>query len=275
MGENSLKVLALGILVTAAILLASLGLSGLASAQEATLSMSSAAAERGGDPAVVLLEATGVGEPGLGGWVVDVSYDPTVVSVADCRLGVVGLAACNEEFGENTVRFAGAVAVGLVGDTVLGELDLECEQEFGSTSLEVTVFEFHDGTIGDPQPIDVSFVNGRVDCAPLPTPTPFPTPMPLGPCTCAAPPTCDDFDFQEDAQAAYDALRDIEAEGARVLDEDGDGIACEMLPKRQLPETGTGPDASPSSVVAWLIVGLAAIGVAGVVGTSFVLRLRR
>lgn len=279
-GENDLKIARLGILATAAILLASLGSSGLASAQEATLSMSSAAAERGGDPAVVLLEATGVGEPGLGGWVVDVSYDPAVVSVADCRGIALPASACNEEFGESTVRFAGAVAVGLVGETVLGQLELDCEQEFGSTSLDITIFEFHDGTIGDPQPIDVSLVSGRIDCAPLPT-TPKPTPTPPlictcnGVCGCVPAPTCDDFDFQEDAQAAYDARRFSLPDIAAILDEDGDGIACEMLPRRQLPETGTGLDASPSRVAAWLIVGLAAAGLAGVLATSFVLRLRR
>ena len=111
-------------------------------------------------------------------------------------------------------------------------------------------------------------MNGQIDCAPLPT-TPPPTPTPPlictcnGVCGCVPAPTCDDFDFQEDAQAAYDARRFSLPDIAAILDEDGDGIACEMLPRRQLPPTGTGPDGSPPSVVAWLIVGLTAIGLAG------------
>lgn len=37
--------------------------------------------------------------------------------------------------------------------------------------------------------------------------------------------TCADFQFQQDAQAAYN-------NGARQLDGDNDGIACENLPRR-------------------------------------------
>jgi photosystem II stability/assembly factor-like uncharacterized protein len=46
--------------------------------------------------------------------------------------------------------------------------------------------------------------------------------------------TCNDFAYQEDAQAFF---RRFPAEGAR-LDRDGDGIACEQLPRRPTVEAG-------------------------------------
>jgi hypothetical protein len=51
---------------------------------------------------------------------------------------------------------------------------------------------------------------------------------------------CSDFQFQEDAQAAF-------RNGERQLDGDDDGIACESLPRR--PTSPTGPSAPTAPVI--------------------------
>ncbi len=54
---------------------------------------------------------------------------------------------------------------------------------------------------------------------------------------------CTDFDFQEDAQAVYDA----DSTDPNGLDGDNDGIACEELPSRGTGQTTTSSSSTSSS----------------------------
>lgn len=105
---------------------------------------------------------------------------------------------------------------------------------------------------------------------------------------------CDDFTYQEQAQAVYDA----DPSDPNGLDGDNDGIACEDLPSQGgtaptavptsgsaptaaatqapgagLPSTGSGP-ASGSGGDEWLVIGLAAMGLA-VAASGAALRMGR
>lgn len=80
---------------------------------------------------------------------------------------------------------------------------------------------------------------------------------------------CDDFTYQEEAQAVYDA----DTSDPNGLDGDNDGIACEALPSQPangdgdgggaddaaLPSTGQGPSATTGTPATW-VFGLAALG---------------
>ncbi len=80
-----------------------------------------------GSQAVLSVNALNVGPPGLGAWQIDVVYDPSVVVVAGCTAEQSGV--CNTDFASNTIRFTGASATGLVGDTTLAEIDFSCVAE--------------------------------------------------------------------------------------------------------------------------------------------------
>jgi hypothetical protein len=81
------------------------------------------------------------------------------------------------------VRFTGASASGLVGDTTLGSVTFQCAESQGSSVLNLTPQVFADATPGDPHPIYVTIQNGSIACVggtstPTPTDTPTPTPTP-------------------------------------------------------------------------------------------------
>lgn len=127
----------------------------------------------------IALRAMSVGEPGLGAWTVDVSYNPEIVNVTDCD--PEGGGVCNPGFGEHTVRTSGTNVNGLVGDSTLATLVVQCKTP-GSSELNVTLSVFADATIGGPLPIDAAALNGKVTCLAegVPTPTPKPVEPPLG-----------------------------------------------------------------------------------------------
>ena len=130
-----------------------------------------------GEEVTVDLGAHDVTDPGLGAWTVDIDYDGSVVSVADCSPQQGGV--CNPEFGDETIRVTGASASGLDGDTVLASITFECGDAEGSSALTLTVGVFADATIGDPQPIDASVSDGTITCEEVP-PTATPTVGGLG-----------------------------------------------------------------------------------------------
>jgi hypothetical protein len=113
--------------------------------------------------------------PGLGAWTIDITYDPSVITITDCE-GDNG-SVCNAEYAANQIRVTGAAATGLEGLSILASVEFDCEVE-GTSPLTVTLTGFHDATIGDPQPIDPATVNdGSVECAEeAATPTPGPEP---------------------------------------------------------------------------------------------------
>ena len=162
--------------------------------------------------ASVDVSALNVGAPGLGAWSVDILYDSAVISAESCIAGQGGV--CNPDFADGIVRFTGASAGGLEGDSVLAGITFACLAE-GVSGITVVVDVLADATIGDPQPLTPKIQNGTFACiAGGPPPTPHEP--------------CSKFTYQEDAQAALDS----DPSDPAGLDEDGDGFACEDLPKR-------------------------------------------
>ena len=131
----------------------------LVSAQASTVSVGSASLDTG-KQASVDVQASGIPAPGLGGWTVDVTYDPAMVTVAGCS-SAGGL--CNPEFAPNMVRVAGFEANGLVGDAMLATIDIECAST-GSSPLSLNVVDFLDATPGAPAQIQAAVENGSVTC---------------------------------------------------------------------------------------------------------------
>jgi len=122
-----------------------------------------------------------VGSPGLGAWTVDISYDSSVVTVADCEPEEGGV--CNPEFAPDTIRITGASASGLEGETLLGTLTFDCADAEDTTDLTMSLDVFADSTIGDPQPIEPADVNDGSFACEVPvaaTNTPLPVPGPVG-----------------------------------------------------------------------------------------------
>jgi hypothetical protein len=104
-------------------------------------------------------------DPGLGAWTVDITFDPAIVSIADCNVDTNdGTNVCNPAFEEDTVRIAGAVAEGLTGEIVLGALTLQCEAA-GESPLEITLDVLADGTLGAPTERPANAVDGSVTCS--------------------------------------------------------------------------------------------------------------
>ena len=141
---------------------------------------------------------------------------------------------CNAAFADNLVRVTGASASGHDEETVLATITFECKAE-GTSSLEPIISVFADATIGDPQDIDpLTVTSGEFACKEAPEPTDEPDPT--------------------------------------EVDE-----ATEAPPQPTgLPPTGQGfgQGSGGSSATSWLIVALAAAGLAGIGGFG-ALRLRR
>ena len=134
-----------------------------AAAQEETIAIGSATIAVGGDGSVELAAAN-IGEPGLAAWSIDVFYDPDVVVAVECapKNGSV----CNPNYAANTVRVTGASAAGFQGDTPLALLTFKCLAR-GTTALTIGSLTFADNTLGDPQPIEATIVNGSIHCEAL------------------------------------------------------------------------------------------------------------
>ncbi|MBI4491551.1 MAG: SBBP repeat-containing protein [Chloroflexi bacterium] len=78
----------------------------------------------------------------LGSWTVDVTYNPTVVSIAGCSETV---STCNTSFSPNTARVVGAAATGLTGTQALASLTFRGVGTAGAASaLTVAVRDFND-----------------------------------------------------------------------------------------------------------------------------------
>jgi hypothetical protein len=125
------------------------------------LSIGSATAAPGDSASVDLV--SDVGDPGLGAWTVDISYDADVVSVSECSPEEGGV--CNPEFDSDTVRITGASATGLEGETVLGTITFDCADEEGESDLTLAVEVFADATVGEPADIDETVTDGSITCA--------------------------------------------------------------------------------------------------------------
>lgn len=163
---NGIRVLRLSLLGVAAVaaLLGALFLAGAASAQGGDAVGVSSGSAGAGDEGDVTVAATDIGEPGLGAWTLDITYDNSLISAVDCVPEQGGV--CNPNFADDTVRITGASAGGLEGDSTLGTITFECGNDGGTSDLDLSTFTFADATIGGPLPIDdVTVSDGTFTCS--------------------------------------------------------------------------------------------------------------
>jgi hypothetical protein len=144
-----------------AALAAVLMLAGVAFAQDGGVSVSDGTAAPG-EQGDVTVDLTAPGDPGLGAWTLDVSYDSSVITAVDCSPEQGGV--CNEAFSDNEVRITGASASGIDEDTSLGSITFECGDAEGESDLTIAISVFADATIGDPQDLEPSVSNGTFTC---------------------------------------------------------------------------------------------------------------
>ena len=217
-----LKRFAFVALLAAAVVAGGALLPALAGAAQGTVRIGSAQAGVG-QQVDITLSARDVGNPGIGAWTIDVSYDPATVSVVGCQAKHGGI--CNEAFAEDVVRVTGISVTGLMGDSDLAGISFRCEQE-GVSLLDVSIDVFSDASVGEPQPIDAGILTGSLTCSdapPPPTPTtvvPTPTEVPAEPPASEPDKLAGDADCDEDVDS-IDAAHVLQFE-ARLLAE----IAC-------------------------------------------------
>lgn len=128
---------------------------------EGTLRVESATADPG--DVVELDIIADVGPPGLGGWAVDVTYNPDLLTIIRCVAYQGGV--CSTALSADAGRVYGASATGLIGETRLGTFYFQCPDRSGSTRIELSVETFADNTLNEPQDIDAEPVDGKVICA--------------------------------------------------------------------------------------------------------------
>ncbi len=115
-----------------------------------------------GDQGVAEVTILSFNPPGLGAWTVDIQYDTSIVSVAECE-ALPESNVCNAEYSGDTVRVVGATGEGYEGDTMIGRLTFQCDAA-GESNLDISIETLADGTLGDPQ-ITVPFIeNGTITC---------------------------------------------------------------------------------------------------------------
>jgi len=124
----------------------------------------------GGGMGDVDIVAHNLPAPGLGAWTIDVVYDESVVEPQSC--GEQSGSICNFDFATNIVRVVGAKADGLTGEVGLASITFRCLRT-GSTSLTLSLIEFHDSTDGSPMFINAETVEGAVYCNPQGPPPPL------------------------------------------------------------------------------------------------------
>jgi hypothetical protein len=149
----------LGIVLTLGLAAGLLAIS-QASAQGATVSLGRPTINVGATTKLNL-KAEDVGGLGLAAWIVDVSYDSSVVEAVTCSAHAGGF--CNPAYASNTVRTNGATVNGLMGDITLASLTFRCTHA-GTSVLALYVKEFADATTGHPNPITTKVVHGAIGC---------------------------------------------------------------------------------------------------------------
>lgn len=132
-----------------------------------SVSIGSGSAKPGGQVSLDL-NSNDVGPPGLGAWSIDISYDPSVVSPVSCS--TQHGAVCNTHFTNDTIRVAGATAIGIEGDTKLATLGFQCADAEGKSAITVSLADFADATLGGPRQISADIDNGEVNCTNAPPP---------------------------------------------------------------------------------------------------------
>lgn len=165
---RSLRSIALTRLVAVVALTATAFIASTAFAATPTVSVGSLA--RGvGEQGPVSVRASDLSGSGLGAWTIDITYDPSVVSVKSCDPQHGGL--CNPAYRENEVRTNGVQLNGLTGNVTLATINFTCNS-VGTSPLTVSLSVFADTTAGGPQPITADVSNGSVTCTAQPTQPP-------------------------------------------------------------------------------------------------------
>ncbi|MGI8552876.1 MAG: cohesin domain-containing protein [Dehalococcoidia bacterium] len=113
-----------------------------------------------GDTTSVALQAT-VLDVGIGSWVIDVTYDPSMVQAVTCDQS--GGSICNTSVAPNTIRVVGASLSGQTGNQTLVNITFQAVGPAGGVSpLSLTV-----GSLTDPNGNDLSSTStgGEIDIA--------------------------------------------------------------------------------------------------------------
>jgi len=181
----------------------------------------------------VRLEALDIPGPGLGSYVIDVSYDSGVVEPVDCQEdpnGDIAMPSCNKDYAAGVVRCGGFQATaGLTGDVALCDITFHVIAEpEPCTDLLLTVDEFFNTDGVDILPR--TLVDGKI-CAP--------------PC-----PNDEDEDGVCDGVddclgTALEAIVDDIGCSAEQVDADGDGVCDPDAPSGGPPPECTGSDNCP------------------------------
>ena len=152
---------------------------GSAAAGQTTVSGGSWSFPAGSTGNQVEIKVTGLPAEGLGAADVTIEFDSAVLEVTTCTTGIMS-GACNPNAPNGPARAAGFAICPIDSEpVVVARLNFDCVGTPGSsTSLQLTVNELADGTIGDPQPISHSVQQGNVVCLATPAPTPVSTPTP-------------------------------------------------------------------------------------------------
>ena len=135
---------------------------------ETTVRIGSGSVAPGGQ-LTVPLEALDVPSPGLGAFIIDISYDPSVVDPVDCNAnpeGDLDLGFCNFDFerddvNPDTIRVGGfRASEGATGDLSLADITFRGVGSTGSQSpLTLTIVEFADTS---QQPIPATTEDGTI-----------------------------------------------------------------------------------------------------------------
>jgi len=109
-----------------------------------------------------VLSIAAVGEPGIGAWTVDITYDTEIVSVIACDPTQAN-DVCNDAFTEDTIRVVGADAVGIGGTAEYARITFACNAP-GESALNLAIDVIADATIGDPQILVPILEDGTITC---------------------------------------------------------------------------------------------------------------
>lgn len=120
--------------------------------------------------------ARGVDAPGAGGWVFDIDFEPGLGEVSEC-FGF-GHDSCNTDIeGEIRLATVNQNVTAAQGDVQLARFRFTCGPAEGSTAFNLMLRGFYDFTLGSPQPIETTVLNGAVTCSESAQPTPTRTPF--------------------------------------------------------------------------------------------------
>lgn len=146
---------------------------GAALAGRASIRLESASLQPN-ESATLTLEGVGFESTGLGALTVDVSYDPTAVSVTACEADperVFDLALCGEEYAKGIARVTVIDAEGEAGDFTLAEITFTAGSKTGSQALAVRVETLADATGAELDVLvegGILFIGGDGDSAEAP-----------------------------------------------------------------------------------------------------------